>query len=306
MILRTPLASDSLLLLVAHPSRIVSISLSDMSLTLLVSDCGPTPSGITFDAKQRQVFWTNADRSRNDGFIERVDIDGSNRVEVVPCGNKSTPKQIVADGEQGYLYWADCESMRVLRSRLDGTQITVLIQFGEADEYCVGIAVDCGNGHIYWTQKSSPPNSIGGRIFRTSLDLPAGVTPENRSDIEAVLADLPEPVYLQWEENNGFLYWTDCTFSPSGNTLNRAKYVDGRLVEPEILLSGLGKGIALALDVSHGRAFVSDLGGSVRVMKLDRPGESEVIFSGHGPLMGIVYVPVADRIDRSACTIPLS
>lgn len=298
MIPRPSSTSDSLLLLVGHPPCIELISLLDKSANLLVSNCGHTPNGITFDAKRRRVFWANMgqDRAQNDGFIERVDLDGSNRVAIGPLGNTCIAGQMVVDAEQGYLYWSDCEGMRIMRARFDGTEVTVLIQIAEveadcADEHrhCVGVTVDRVNNYLYWTQKG-PPNS-GGRVVRARLDPPAGESPTNRSDVETVLADLPEPVYLQWDGRNDFLYWTDRAKPPLGNTLNRAKYVDGRFVEPEILLCGLGDGIGLALDIENGRVFVGALEGVIRVMKLDRPGESEELFSGYGPLVGIVYVP---------------
>jgi hypothetical protein len=40
------------------------------------------------------------------------------------------------------------------------------------------------------------------------------------------------------------------------------------------------------------------------MMKLNRPGESEVILSRHGPLIDIVYVAAVDRIDCPAYAIP--
>ena len=300
----SPGSLDSLLLATARPPRIISISLADMTATLVVPDCGGVPQGIAIDVERSHVFWTNMgeDSSRNDGFIERADLDGANRTEIVQRGQTFTPKQVVVEAKQGLLYWADCEGMRVMRSRLDGTEVTVLVQTGETEEHrreegrhCVGIAVDSANGFIYWTQKC-PNAKANGRIFRAGLELPPGADPRNRPDLKVALAELPEPISLIWDSRDGFLYWTDRGPSPSCNTLNRAKYLDGRLIEPEIVLSGLDEGIALALDIARGRAFVTDLGGAVRMMKLERTGESEVILSGHGPLSGIVFVP------RPSCT----
>ena len=50
------------------------------------------------------------------------------------------------------------------------------------------------------------------------------------------------------------------------------------------------EGIGLALDHAQKRAFVSDLGGFVRVISLDHPDNGSVVFSGHGPLTGIAYL----------------
>jgi hypothetical protein len=294
MMPRPSSTSDSLLLLVGNPPSIEIISLLDRSVKLLVSNCGHSPNGITFDEKRRQVFWANMgqDPAQNDGHIERVNLDGSNRLQIVSLRNTFVAGQMVVDAELGYLYWSDCEGMRIMRARFDGTEITVLIQIVQteakcADEsrHCVGVAVDRMNNYLYWTQKG--PSHSEGRVFRARLDPPAGESPTNRSDVETVLAGLPEPVYLQWDGRNDFLYWTDRAKPPLGNTLNRAKYLDGRFVEPEILL--IGDGIGPAIDIGNGTVFVGTLEG-VGAMKVDRPGESEVIFPAYGSLVGIVYV----------------
>ena len=50
------------------------------------------------------------------------------------------------------------------------------------------------------------------------------------------------------------------------------------------------EGIGLAIDRMHKRAFLGDLGGSVRMIALDHPVKESVVFSGHEPLTGIAYV----------------
>jgi len=44
------------------------------------------------------VYWTNMGVPPvNDGAIERVDLDGSNRTTIVPSGGTYTPKQLHFD-----------------------------------------------------------------------------------------------------------------------------------------------------------------------------------------------------------------
>jgi hypothetical protein len=45
-----------------------------------------------------------AEWSKNDGFIDRVDFDGSNRTTIVPEGATFTPKQLQIDAEAGLIY----------------------------------------------------------------------------------------------------------------------------------------------------------------------------------------------------------
>ena len=61
--------------------------------------------------------------NRNDGKIERADLDGGNRKTIIPEGATFTPKQIHLDRKNRKLYWSDREGMRVMRSNLDGSNI---------------------------------------------------------------------------------------------------------------------------------------------------------------------------------------
>ncbi|GGF32131.1 hypothetical protein GCM10011611_42830 [Aliidongia dinghuensis] len=294
--------TDHLLLLEARPPRMLSVSPSGDSVDVFIDNLGGTPDGIAIDYVNRHIYWTNmgADWSKNDGFIERADFDGSNRTTVIPEGATFTPKQMQIDAEAGLLYWCDREGLRVMRARTDGSDITVLVETGSteadrADErlHCVGIALDREAGRMFWTQKG-PPNAGKGRIFSAPLDLPAGVSPRNRTDVTLVFDNLPEPIDLEWDEASSTLYWTDRGHLPEGNTLNRSRIIDGIPGPHEILLSNLADGIGLALDVAHNRAFVSDLGGFVREASLDGTGSPQVVLSGRGLLTGIaLWRPVA-------------
>lgn len=52
-----------------------------------------------------------------------------------------------------------------------------------------------------------------------SIDSPKD--PANRSDIELVAGNLPEPIDLEFDDETGVLYWTDRGELPLGNTLNK-------------------------------------------------------------------------------------
>ena len=165
---------------------------------------------------------------KNDGSIERADLDGRNRTTIVPEGATFTPKQIHLDKENGKLYWSDREGMRVMRANLDGSNIETLVQTGRATpiastqtKWCVGITIDPKRKQIYWTQKG--PDDAGlGRIFRANIEIPKGETPANRSDIEVWFDRLPEPIDLELDLTNRVMYWTDRGDPPRGNTVNRA------------------------------------------------------------------------------------
>jgi hypothetical protein len=274
--------------------RLFTLNPDGSDKTVIVTGCA-VPDGVAFDVEAGHIYWTNMGvPPANDGSIERVDLDGSNRTTVVPSGGTYTPKQLHLDAVGRKLYWGDREGMRVMRCDLDGSNIETLVQTGQDDEdrrdetrWCVGVAVDHVGGHLYWTQKG--PSDAGlGKILRAGIDVPAGEFATHRSDVEVIFKDLPEPIDLEIEHTTRTLYWTDRGDPPYGNTVNRAALdaLDGS--EPEIVATHLMEGIGIALDPAHDRMFVTDLGGNVWVAALDGSGQRP-IRAVQGNLTGIAY-----------------
>jgi hypothetical protein len=235
--------------------------------------------------------------TRNDGSIERADLDGQNRKTTIPEGETFTPKQLHLEKKSGKLYWCDREGMRVMRSNLDGSNIETLIDTSKGDarpgtdltKWCVGITVDPDRGQIYWTQKG-PDDAGKGRIFRAKIDIPKGETAANRTDIELLFDGLPEPIDLELDLKNRFLYWTDRGDPPRGNTVNRAS-LDADFKKhptPDILLTHLMEGIGIALDFKGNRMFLTDLAGTIYSAKLDGTQKKPLLVA-QGNLTGIAY-----------------
>ena len=261
----------------------------------IIATGGRLPDGVAVDVEAGHVYWTNmGSLGRNDGSIERVDLDGGNRTTIVPEGAIHTPKQLQLDKRNGKLYWCDREGMRVMRANLDGSGLETLVQTGsvEADrgdqtKWCVGIAIDADHKQIYWTQKG-PDDGGHGRIFRAGIDVPRGETAGTRSDIDLVYDDLPEPIDLEIDHAKRVLYWTDRGDPPLGNTVNRAPLdasANGRPA-PEIVFTHLMEGIGIALDREGDRMFMTDLAGSVYSAHFDGSKPSVVLFA-QGNLSGI-------------------
>jgi len=257
------------------------------------------PDGIDVDVEARHIFWTNmGNPKKNDGSIERLDLDGTNRTTIVPEGATFTPKQLKLDKQGSKVYWSDREGMRVMRVNFDGSQLETLVDTSEGDErpgrdqtkWCVGIAVDHDGGKIYWTQKGND-NANEGRIFRANIDIPKGQTAANRSDIEVFFDKLPEPIDLDLDLAKRMLYWTDRGNAPKGNTVSRAP-IDKPGKDQEILVNDLMEGIGLSLDLKRGRMFFADLGGSVYSAKLDGSEKKELVMA-QGNLTGVAYADFA-------------
>src|ERR1700756_3587097 len=234
------------------------------------------PDGVVVHAEAGHVYWTNMGiPNLDDGSIERCDLDGRNRVVIIPHGVTHTPKQIHLDRTNRKLYWADREGMRMMRANLDGSAVEILVASGDpeahrgdANRWCVGVALDPARGHLYWTQKGSD-NAGQGRILRAGIEIPTGETAATRSDVEVWREGLPEPIDLEFDPASRILYWPHRGAPPAGNTLNRAAVDAPASESPEILIAHLMEAIGLALDVAGGRLFVTDLGGSVYAARLD-------------------------------------
>jgi hypothetical protein len=288
--------SGRLFLLDLSGGRVLSMDPNGSNRTIIATDC-PHPDGVVVDVAAGHVYWTNmAVPSRNDGSIERADIDGKNRRFIVPPGGTFTPKQLHLDKANGKLYWSDREGMRVMRSNLDGSQIETLVQTGQGENdrrdqirWCVGISVDPERGQIYWTQKGWDNAGVG-RILRAGIDIPKGETAANRSDVEVFFNGLPEPIDLELDLEHRILYWTDRGNPPRGNTVNRAP-IDAKPGQnaPQIVVLDLMEGIGIALDVPGNRMFVTDLAGSLYAAELDGT-DKRMLLAAQGNLTGVAYV----------------
>ncbi|MCM3906426.1 MAG: hypothetical protein ND866_32465, partial [Pyrinomonadaceae bacterium] len=140
------------------------------------------------------------------------------------------------------------------------------------------------------TQKGGD-NANEGRIFRANLEIPKGQSPANRTDIEVLFDELPEPIDLDLDLDNRMIYWTDRGNAPKGNTVSRAS-IDKIRTDQEVLVNDLMEGIGLSLDLKNGRMFFTDLGGSVYAAKVDG-SEKKALVAAQGNLTGVAYVEFA-------------
>ncbi|WP_200811006.1 3-hydroxyacyl-CoA dehydrogenase NAD-binding domain-containing protein [Demequina sp. NBRC 110057] len=274
--------------------------------TALAEGIAEAPDGIVVDGDRLVVSMMGApDAAAGDlvpgneppfttrnGSLQTLPLAGGTPTVLVERGAFTTGKQVTQDPATGRLYWTDREGRGVYRAERDGSGVTALVLTAghgpsEAEEHCVGIAVDPGRGHLYWTQKGASKAGQG-RIFRAALDLPAGKDPATRTDVETLWSDLPEPIDLHVDAAHGFLYWTDRGAGERGNSLNRAPLPapSEAGVASTVLATGFTEAIGLALDERHGVAYVGDLGGTIRAITL-ATGEDRVVTTLAGSATGL-------------------
>jgi|SRR5579859_6155398 len=275
--------------------HIYSMNTDGSERKLIAANCH-LPDGIAIDVENSHIYWTNMGvPNLNDGSIERVDINGNNRITVIPVGVTHTPKQLHLDKVNRKLYWADREGMRIMRSNLDGSNVETIVQTGRSaadsqdqTRWCVGVTLDHVSSKMYWTQKG-PDNAGLGRIYRANIEMPTGAKITDRPDVEVWLDKLPEPIDLELDVENRVLYWTDRGDPPKGNTVNRA-LIDAKPENraPEIVFTHLMEGIGIALDVAGNKMFMTDLGGSVYSAHLDG-SDKRVLQFAQGNVSGIAF-----------------
>ena len=234
----------------------------------------------------------------NAGRIHAMNSDGSDKKTIVT--NCRMPDGIVVDTEARHIYWTNMgvpnlDDGSIERADLDGSHVETLVETGSGDKdrrdqtrWCVGITIDPKLGKIYWTQKGPTKGGLG-RLCRANIDIANAESPANRSDIEVLFDQLPEPIDLELDLANRVLYWTDRGDPPRGNTVNRAP-IDKK-GEPEILIRHLMEGIGIALDVPGNRMFVTDFAGSVYSADLDGKNERNFLYA-QGNLTGIAYAEI--------------
>src|SRR5438105_6697133 len=174
-------ATGRLFYLEASGGRIHSANADGSDRKVIISGAR-VPDGVVVDVEAGHIYWTNMGvPSKNDGSIERVDLDGKNRVTIIGEGKTFTPKQLHLEKKSGKLYLCDREGMRVTRANVDGSNIETLVDTSKGDarpgadltKWCVAITVDPDRGKIDWTQKG-PDDAGEGRILRTNSDYPKG------------------------------------------------------------------------------------------------------------------------------------
>ena len=283
------------------------------------------PDGIAVVPSLDRIFWTNmgADVSTKSGTLMSCSLSSltntgpntnPNDIEVqaliAPNTLVTTPKQtLLRPGARkalllrsrrhvGAPHRRRRDESRGPHSTTPSLKHTPILAPGgvptqDQSQWCVGIAIDFPARKIYWTQKGAAPKSNTGRIFRAGLDIPARETASNRTDIELLFENLPEPIDLELARGREVLYWTDRGEHPRGSSLNRGFLLPTGKGEGErkveIVARHFTEPIGLVVDVGRGRACVTDLGGCLWRMDLGN-GRKEAAFEGEGCYTGVAAV----------------
>lgn len=129
------------------------------------------PVGIALDPVQRHVYMTDRfmgtvmrfgmDLPPGDSHLNRSDV----LIVVKPRSTEDRPIDIDLDLENGQMYWTDRGVHQVLRAKLDGSDLEVLVDSGKiAVKDPIGISLDLASRKMYWSDMSTH------KIHRANLD----------------------------------------------------------------------------------------------------------------------------------------
>src|SRR5438132_14273233 len=83
-----------LFFLEASGGRIHSANADGSDRKVILTGCR-VPDGIVVDVEAGHIYWTNMGiHTKNDGSIDRADLDGQNSKNTVPAGATVPPKQL--------------------------------------------------------------------------------------------------------------------------------------------------------------------------------------------------------------------
>src|SRR5213592_892139 len=98
-------ATGRLFYLEASGGRIHSANADGSDRKVIVSGAR-IPDGVVVDLEAGHIYWTNMGvPNQNAGSIERVDLDGQNRVTIISEGKTFTAKQLHLEKKSAKLYW---------------------------------------------------------------------------------------------------------------------------------------------------------------------------------------------------------
>jgi hypothetical protein len=170
-------AGARLFLLDLSENRVVSMKPDGSDRTVIVTECR-YPDGIAVDVAAGHIYWTNMGvPAANDGSIERADLDGQNRLTIIPLGGTFTPKQVQLEGKSRRLYWCDREGMRLMRANLDGSNIETLVDTSLATRDPVRIL---RSGAWAWPSMPMAARSTGHKKVPTTRAWAASSAPASR------------------------------------------------------------------------------------------------------------------------------
>ncbi|MEM9823161.1 MAG: DUF5050 domain-containing protein, partial [Bacteroidota bacterium] len=197
---------------------------------------------------QNQLYWSTIEP----GLVQRGALDGSNSSSIF-ADVIFEPISVTVDADNNHIYWGDRGSKAILRSNLDGSNITTITDGAFAAR---AITIDHTNNKIYYGDANVArlyrmdldgsnrelifSDNLGSAIYGIALDVDnnqmffSTVNDIYTSDLDPnnatkIVTDMTQGRNLLLDQVNSKVYWTELGFASPG-TINRCD-LDGSNVE---------------------------------------------------------------------------
>jgi hypothetical protein len=258
---------------------------------VIVSRTDTAPDGVAVDVMGGKLYWSNMGSllGFGGGTMQRSNLDGSSVETVVPTGFAQTPKQMQLDLVNRFAYFCDREGAKVWRVSMDGGDPEAIVS-GHGMVEAVGVALDVPNGKFYFSDR------MGKKIRRANIEMPAGESGADRSDVEELFtwSGAAAPIDLDIDHEHGFLYWTDRMLGSvqrAGLEIPAGESAANRS-DIETLVEDLVDPIGLSLDVPNDKMYFTELGGEVSEAALDGSGlRKDILASGSATGVALAHLP---------------
>ncbi len=243
-----------------------SLEGTDSASFAIVSTSGQlqTGSGVAYDYEVK---------NRYDVTVRASDGQGGSVTIHVTIDLTDVSEPPVTSAPQ--LYWNHV-NYKIQSANLDGSNVKDVLVTGPSGQSASwGLALDVGNGKLYWTDWGAD------KIQRANLD---------GSNVEDLVASgLGRPSGLALDVGNGKMYWMDRETS----RIQRAD-LSGSNVE-DLVTSGINEPVALALDVGNGKMYWTDwTADKIQRAGLDGSNVEDLVTSADGldrPFWLVLAVP---------------
>ena len=204
----------------------------------------PIPAGLQFDTATQLLSGTPTTEGTTTLTYTATDATGASAALNFTINVSMTPLF--------WMYWVSDGGIR--RAINDGTNLQTLVASGGC--FSRYIALDVGNGKLYWTDNSA------NKIQRANLD---------GSNVEDVIIGLNHPTDLALDVTARKMYWIDWERS----TIQRAN-LDGSNVE--VLVTHVFNPRGIALDVASGKMYWTTGGlGKIQRANLDGTNVEDLV-----------------------------
>jgi hypothetical protein len=205
--------------------------------TIVPAGIAQTPKQMQVDVVNEHVFFCDREGAK----VWRAGLDGSDPQAVVSGHSFQELVGVALDVPNGKLYFGDRIGRKILRAGLelpagesgaDRTDIEELVVL-PSGAMPIDLDVDRVSKRLYWTDRQL------GTVKRAGLELPAGESADDRSDIETLVTDLVEPIGISLDVGEDRMYFTELGGGVSAAAL------DGSELERGLLSSGSATGVVI-------------------------------------------------------------